>query len=97
MVVDEYKRRTLRSLSLYREAKTVMPLGVSSNYRYFDPYPIYLSKGKGSRVWDVDGNEYIDFNMGFGALEVGHANPRVVDEVNRAVNDGSILGFEYEK
>ncbi|WP_156770070.1 aspartate aminotransferase family protein [Saccharolobus sp. A20] len=95
--INMYESKTKKSKHIFNEASTHLPLGVSSNYRYFDPYPIYLSKGKGSRVWDVDGNEYIDFILGFGVMEVGHANPRVVDEVNRAVNDGSILGFEYEK
>ncbi|BDB99407.1 aspartate aminotransferase family protein [Saccharolobus caldissimus] len=96
-IIDNYRKYTSRSLSLYREARSVMPYGVSSNYRYWEPYPIYLVKGKGSRVWDVDGNEYIDFNMGFGVLEVGHSHPRIVEEVRRAVEDSTILGFEYEK
>ncbi|BDB99406.1 aspartate aminotransferase family protein [Saccharolobus caldissimus] len=94
---DIYERKTRLSYYLYREARSVMPYGVSSNYRYWEPYPIYLVKGKGSRVWDVDGNEYIDFNMGFGVLEVGHSHPRIVEEVRRAVEDSTILGFEYEK
>jgi len=96
-IIDNYRKYTSRSLSLHREAKSVMPYGVSSNYRYWEPYPIYLVKGKGSRVWDVDGNEYIDFNMAFGVLEVGHSHPRIVEEVRRAVEDSTILGFEYEK
>jgi len=97
IINDIYERKTRLSYYLHREAKSVMPYGVSSNYRYWEPYPIYLVKGKGSRVWDVDGNEYIDFNMAFGVLEVGHSHPRIVEEVRRAVEDSTILGFEYEK
>ena len=92
-----YTSRTPKSLVLYEENRKYMPYGVSSNYRYFDPYPLYLTKGKGSRVWDVDGNEYIDFNMAFGVLEVGHANERIIREVEEAIREGSILGFEYYK
>ncbi|MQL54402.1 aspartate aminotransferase family protein [Acidianus ambivalens] len=92
-----YTSRTPKSRILFEENKNYMPYGVSSNYRYFDPYPIYLTKGKGSRVWDVDGNEYIDFNLGFGVLEVGHANERIIEEVDNAIKEGSILGFEYCK
>ncbi|MDT7862257.1 MAG: hypothetical protein RRA45_08605, partial [Saccharolobus sp.] len=58
-IIEVYKSLTNKSKSLFEESLKYLPFGVSSNYRYFDPYPIYLVKGKGSRVWDVDGNEYI--------------------------------------
>ncbi|AWR96838.1 aminotransferase class III-fold pyridoxal phosphate-dependent enzyme [Acidianus sulfidivorans JP7] len=95
--LSEYEKKTQKSKIIFEEAKKYLPFGVSSNYRYIDPYPIYLEKGKGGKVWDVDGNEYIDFILGFGALEVGHANPKIVEKVGRALENGSILGFEYYK
>ncbi|ARM75420.1 aspartate aminotransferase family protein [Acidianus manzaensis] len=95
--MENYIAKTAKSKILYEEAKNHLPYGVSSNYRYFDPYPLYLSRGKGSRVWDVDGNEYIDFNLGFGVLEVGHANEKIIEEVKNAISESSILGFEYSK
>ncbi len=94
-MLSEYVAKTVKSRVLYEEYKRFMPYGVSSNYRYMEPYPIYLMKGKGSRVWDVDGNEYVDYNLGFGVLEVGHANERIAEEISRAITEGSILGFEY--
>ncbi|BFH74028.1 glutamate-1-semialdehyde 2,1-aminomutase [Sulfurisphaera javensis] len=96
-ILSEYVSKTQKSKIIFEEAIKYLPLGVSSNYRFFDPYPIYLVKGNGGRVWDVDGNEYIDFILGFGALEVGHANPKIINEVTKALQDSSILGFEYYK
>jgi 4-aminobutyrate aminotransferase-like enzyme len=58
--------KTKRSEQIYKESVKVTPFGVHSNYRSMDPYPIYFSKGRGSRLWDADGNEYIDFHMAFG-------------------------------
>lgn len=96
-MIETYTLKTSKSRILYEENKKLMPCGVSSNYRYFDPYPLYLVRGKGSKVWDVDGNEYIDFNLGFGVLEVGHANERIIEEIQNAIKESSILGFEYYK
>jgi glutamate-1-semialdehyde 2,1-aminomutase len=61
-----------------------------------DPYPVYGRKGVGAKVWDVDGNEYLDFNMGFGALVVGHAHPLIVQAISERISAGTILGLEFE-
>jgi len=92
-----YGLKTRNSKTLFEQASSYMPFGVSSNYRYFEPYPIYMKRGKGSKVWDADGNEYTDYILGFGVLEVGHANPRIVEEIKNAAEESTILGFEYEK
>ena len=52
-----------------------MPDGVPSSFQENDPWPVYIDRGEGSRVWDVDGNEYVDFHNGFGVMCIGHANP----------------------
>ncbi len=67
-----------------------------SNYRHVDPYPLYMRRASGTRLWDVDGNEYSDFSMAFGALVVGHAHPRLVEALSQRMMDGTILGFEGE-
>ncbi|BBG25067.1 Glutamate-1-semialdehyde 2,1-aminomutase [Sulfuracidifex tepidarius] len=95
MDLKSYSEATVGSLNLFNENKKVMPYGVSSNYRFFEPYPLYIKKGKGSRVWDVDGNEYVDYNLGFGVMEVGYGNERIVREVSKVIEEGTILGFEY--
>ncbi|MDH7507782.1 MAG: glutamate-1-semialdehyde 2,1-aminomutase [Methanomassiliicoccales archaeon] len=90
-------RDTCRSKELYDRAKRLMPGGVSSPVRAFAPYPIYISRGKGSRVWDVDGNEYIDYCMAFGPLILGHAHPSVVKAVQEQAENGTLYGAPIEK
>jgi glutamate-1-semialdehyde 2,1-aminomutase len=80
--------RTPSSAALFERAARVLPMGVSSNFQAGDPYPVYLARGRGSNVWDVDGNEYIDFHSGFGVNVVGHAHPRIVQAVSEQVRNG---------
>ncbi|HXJ67074.1 MAG TPA: aspartate aminotransferase family protein [Actinomycetota bacterium] len=81
--------RTTASQAAYERAVTVMPRGVPSSFQAADPRPVYLSHGEGSRVWDVDGNEYVDFHNGYGAMAVGHAHPRIVEVVSERVRLGT--------
>ena len=69
------------SAQYYERAKTHMVGGVPSSYQARDPWPIYLSRGKGSKVWDVDDTEFIDFHNGFGSMVQGHAHPAIVKAV----------------
>jgi glutamate-1-semialdehyde 2,1-aminomutase len=89
-----------RSKELYDRAKVLMPGGVSSPVRAFKPYPSYIAKGSGSKIWDVDGNEYIDYCMGFGPLILGHADPDVVtavrDQATRGMLYGAPIAMEVE-
>jgi glutamate-1-semialdehyde 2,1-aminomutase len=82
-------QRTAGSQAAYERAVTVMPRGVPSSFQAADPRPVYLSHGEGSRVWDVDGNEYVDFHNGFGVMCVGHANPAIVAAVSERAARGS--------
>src|SRR6186713_2681275 len=75
------------SKSLHARAIKSMPGGVASNFQAGDPYPVYLEKGKGSRVWDVDGTEYKDFHGGFGVNVVGHAHPKIVEALTKAASN----------
>ena len=92
IVADETPKllaRTTASKALYERAAVHMPFGVASSFQAGDPYPIYIAKGKGSHVWDVDGTEYVDFHGGFGANVVGHANPKIVEAIERAARTGT--------
>ena len=62
----QYESRTPKSKKMYQQARELMPGGVSHGVRYFPPYPLFLDRVEGSRIWDVDGNEYIDTAMGMG-------------------------------
>jgi len=93
----EYRQRTPRSGALWEEARRWSPLGVHSNYRFVEPYPFYVSRAKGVTLWDADGNDYLDFNMGFGSLQSGHAHPELVAALSRQLENGSIYGYEWER
>ena len=66
-----------------------MPKGVPSSFQENDPWPVYVDRGEGTRVWDVDGNEYVDFHNGFGVMCIGHANPTVGAAVKARVDLGT--------
>jgi len=84
--------KTPKSRKLYERAKRVLPAGVSYFLRYVAPYPFYTARARGSKLYDVDGNEYIDFWMGHYSLILGHSPPKVVREVKRQIDKGSHYG-----
>lgn len=88
--------RTPRSASLYQRAVRSMPLGVASTFQSQDPYPVYLDRGRGSHVWDVDGNEYVDYHSGFGVNVVGHAHPKIVEAIRQAAGAGTHFAVTTE-
>jgi glutamate-1-semialdehyde 2,1-aminomutase len=81
---------------LYERAKKVLPLGVSYGIRYFEPYPFYTARAKGSKLYDVDGNEYVDFWLGHTSLILGHRPPEVVRAVSRQLHNGTMYGTSHE-
>src|SRR5215210_6925602 len=81
--------RTRRSGEYFARASAVMPGGVPSQFQKNDPWPVYVERGDGARVWDVDGNEYLDFHNGFGVMCVGHANPVVSAAVKARMDEGT--------
>jgi glutamate-1-semialdehyde 2,1-aminomutase len=87
--MDLLAQRTQRSKGLYERAVKVMPGGVPSSFQENDPWPVYLERGEGARVWDVDGTEYADFHNGFGVMCIGHANPAVGAAVKARHDQGT--------
>src|SRR3954463_239317 len=83
------RERTTRSGEHFARAKGGRPAGVPSSFQRNDPWPTYLERGRGSRVWDVDGNEYLDFHNGFGVMCVGHANPTIAAAVKARMDEGT--------
>ena len=82
--IRDYQAKTPRSRQLFEDALRVMPGGNSRTTTFFDPYPFYIARGAGARIWDADGNERLDFNGNYTSLILGHANPAVV----QAIQDG---------
>src|SRR5919106_352548 len=84
-----FEERTPKSGAMFERAERVMPFGVTSSFQAGDPYPIYLVKGQGSRVGDLDGNSYADYHNGFGAMVAGHAHPKIQEAITRAAATGT--------
>jgi glutamate-1-semialdehyde 2,1-aminomutase len=84
-----FRERTGRSAEFFKRATKVMPNGVPSSFQANDPWPVYIERGHGTQVWDVDGNEYVDFHNGFGVMCIGHANPQVGAAVKARVDEGT--------
>jgi glutamate-1-semialdehyde 2,1-aminomutase len=89
--INDYKATTARSRQLYEEALRVMPGGNSRTTTFFDPYPFYIARGEGARIWDADGVERLDFNGNYTSLILGHANPHVV----KAIQDAAAQGMSF--
>ncbi|HTY46651.1 MAG TPA: glutamate-1-semialdehyde 2,1-aminomutase [Methanomassiliicoccales archaeon] len=85
------------SRELFEEARLLLPGGVSSPVRAFAPYPRYMARAKGAHMTDVDGNEYIDYCMGFGPLILGHARAEVVEAIKAQSQQGVLYGAPIEK
>jgi glutamate-1-semialdehyde 2,1-aminomutase len=85
-----------RQLDLWRRAQRSLPGGTDSNFRAWGEDTIYVDRGQGGRVWDIDGNEYIDLRMGYGPVILGHADERVDDYVNERMRRGVSFSLTSE-
>lgn len=95
--IEVYQNKTPRSQSLFQRAKQVMPGGISHNVHYFPPYPFFVKGAKGSKIWDVDGNEYVDLWMGHFTHILGH-HPEVIQEaIEKQLKEGIHWGIVFEK
>ena len=91
------RHKTQGSLSRYERASRTLAGGVASGLRRsVRPYPLYFDRGKGSRVWDVDGNEYIDYGLAWGPLILGHAPDCVVEAIQRQAPRGLTFGAQHD-
>jgi glutamate-1-semialdehyde 2,1-aminomutase len=91
--VEEYERRTQKGREAWERAAKVIPGGVGSAIQFKPPYPLYIGDSKGSRVWDLDGNEYIDYSLCYAAMVAGHANPYIVEAIKRQADHGTLYGL----
>ncbi len=96
LISQEYSAKTPTSFKLYQRAREVFPSGVTHDTRYLQPYPVTITRAAGSRKWDVDGNEYIDYFGGHGALLLGHNHPVVVEAVGKQLEQGTHFGASHE-
>src|SRR5438477_2354508 len=94
--LDTYVRRTPKSAEAHKKNLKRIPLGVASNYRAYDPYPIFVKEGSGSHFRDLDGNDYLDHNLCFGALMAGHCHPAVMKAVGQRLTTGTMFGMPHD-
>ncbi len=95
-LLERWAERRSRSAALYQRAEKVFPSGVTHDGRYMEPFPIYVTHAQGSRKWDVDGNEYVDYWSGHGALLLGHNYPEVRDATIAQASKGTHYGACHE-
>ncbi len=81
----------MNSKKLFAEAKKVIPSGVNSPVRYFEPYPFFVKKSHGSSIWDEDGHKLIDFCNGYGALLLGHNRKEIISAVSNQLKKGTLF------
>jgi glutamate-1-semialdehyde 2,1-aminomutase len=94
--VNRLGERLPRSIVYAKSAGQWLAGGVSCAWHALDPYTIYGSRGSGSHLWDLDGNDYVDLHCGYGVMVCGHANPKVVEAVQRRVELGTHFAMPVE-
>lgn len=93
--LETFERRTPKSAEAHKKNLKRIPLGVASNYRAYDPYPIFVKEAQGSHFRDLDGNDYLDHNLCFGTLMAGHAHPAVIRAVQAQLPKGTAYGMPH--
>ena len=94
--LETFEKRTPKSAEAHKKNLKRIPLGVASNYRAYDPHPIFVKEGQGSHFRDLDGNDYIDHNLCFGALMAGHCHPAVMKAVEARLKLGTMFGMPHD-
>jgi glutamate-1-semialdehyde 2,1-aminomutase len=96
-ILEEYIAKHPGSARRYTEATGLFPGGVNHDSRYAEPFPLYMTHGYGPRKWYVDGNEYIDYVSGHGALLLGHSHPAIAEAVSQQILRGTHLGASTDE
>ena len=90
--IAEYKARTKKSAAWHAEASRHLPGGVTGNVKFYAPYPVYAKRAKGGHLWDLDGNEYVDYMLCFGPMILGHGHPKVLEAIRKQLDrDGTVI------
>ena len=95
-ILEKFVAENPTSKRLYEKACMHLPSGSTRNVLTYPPFPVYMARGLGSRLWDVDGNERIDFNYNNTTLILGHNHPKVVKAVQAQLENGTVLGAPTE-
>ena len=96
-ILEEYIAKHPGSEQRYSESTKVFPGGVTHDSRYAQPFPLFMTHGEGPLKWDVDGNEYVDYVSGHGALLLGHSHPAIAEAVSKQILRGTHLGASTDE
>src|SRR6202165_3304402 len=95
-IIAAYRAATPGSAAASEKAGRLFPSGVTHESPYIEPYGLYITRAQGPRKWDVDGNCYVDYFGGHGALLLGHCHPKVVEAVQQQIERGTHFGASHE-
>jgi glutamate-1-semialdehyde 2,1-aminomutase len=95
-ITAAYRGATPGSAADAEKAAGLFPSGITHDSRYIEPYGLYIARAKGARKWDVDGNCYVDYFGGHGALLLGHCHPKIVQAVHEQIERGTHFGASHE-
>jgi len=95
-IIAAYRAATPGSAAAAAKASQLFPSGITHDSRYIEPYGLYIARARGPRKWDVDGNSYVDYFGGHGALLLGHSHPKVVAAVHEQIERGTHFGASHE-
>src|SRR5919204_4297052 len=95
-IIAAYRGATPGSAADADKAARLFPSGITHDSRYIEPYGLYITRAKGPRKWDVDGNEYVDYFGGHGALLLGHGHPAVLEAIEQQLRLGTHWGSSHE-
>ncbi len=87
----------LKNAELFERAKKVLPLGVNSPVRFFEPYPFFVRSASGAHLYDIEGTRYLDYAMGYGALLFGHAYAPIINAIKQRLDTGTLYGTPTEE
>jgi glutamate-1-semialdehyde 2,1-aminomutase len=96
-IFTAFRSQTPGSAELARQAGTLLPSGITHDSRFTDPYGVYIARADGPHKWDVDGNRYVDFYGGHGALILGHRHPAINQAVSEALDGGTHFGANHPR
>lgn len=94
--MQELAAKTPKAKAALENGKRFIPLGVTSNFRFYPPHPVFVESAMGGRFRDIDGHEYLDHNLSFGVLIAGHSHPEVIRSVTEQFEKGTMYGMPYE-
>ena len=96
ILIDRYMKMTPKSQISYKRSCNSIPNGNTRRALFFKPYPVYISRGEGCKIYDIDGNEYIDYTNNLGPIILGHSHPSVIEAIENQIKRGTVLGGPTE-